>query len=76
MTQHKPRSSRLYVAYDKTGAPIALVDATSVAQARAHLAINQWRIEYADQAALLAAYKAGLEPMKAGDSTEGGSDEQ
>ena len=70
MTQHKPRSSRLYVAYDKTGTPIALVDATSVAQARAHLAINQWRIEYADQAALLAAYKAGIEPMKAGETQE------
>ena len=74
MTQHKPRSSRIYIAYDKTGTPIALVDATSVAQARAHLAINQWRIEYADQAALLAAYKAGLEPMKAGEMQEGGSD--
>ena len=72
--QSKPRSSRIYVAYDKTGTPIALVDATSVAQARAHLAINQWRIEYADQAALLAAYKAGLEPMKAGEMQEGGGE--
>ena len=75
MTQHKPRSSRIYVAYDKTGTPIALVDATSVAQARAHLAINQWHIEYADQAALLAAYKAGIEPMKAGETQENGDGE-
>ena len=72
--QSKPRSSRIYVAYDKTGTPIALLDATSFAQARAHLAINQWRIEYADQAALLAAYKAGLEPMKAGEM-QGSGDE-
>lgn len=64
-------STRHYIVRDKsTKAPVALIEATSVAQARAHFAHSRHTVEYAEQTALMQAVKAGIEPEKAGDDTE------
>jgi hypothetical protein len=69
MTKTAP--TRHYIVRDKTTkAPVALIEATSVAQARSHFAHSRHTVEYAEQTALMQAVKAGIEPEKAGDTDE------
>lgn len=64
----KEKSTRLYIATDKgTGKPVALIEATSKAQSRAHLSQKLHNVEYASQSDIIAATKAGIEVEKAGE---------
>jgi hypothetical protein len=70
--QSKPRAMRYYTVTDKeTGKTVALIQAPTVAQVRNHVAEKTWDIQLADQAAMFAAAKDGLEPETVGESTEG-----
>jgi len=67
-TMAKIPSTRHYIVRDKiTKMPVALIEATSVAQARSHFAHSRHTVEYAEQFSLMAAVKAGIEPEKAGE---------
>lgn len=62
----KQPTTRLYVALDKTTArPVALIEATSAAQARSHLSRRTFDVRYAEQIDVLTAVKLSIEPEKA-----------
>jgi hypothetical protein len=74
----KTRSTCHYIAREKVASvdketgkeyfkPIALIDAATKQQARAHLSHKTHSVEYATQKDLFEAAKAGLEPEKAGE---------
>ncbi len=61
-------NTRHYIVRDKiTMTPVALIEASSVAQARSHFAHSRHTVEYAEQLDLMSAIKAGIEPEKAGE---------
>lgn len=64
----KTNLTRHYIVRDKANkAPVALIEASSVAQARSHFAHSRHTVEYAEQLDLMAAIKAGIDPEKAGE---------
>lgn len=61
-TEKKPQATRVYVVTDNaTGKPIALIDTTSEAKARAHHADKTFTVKYAEQKDIFAAAKEGIE---------------
>jgi hypothetical protein len=66
MSDKKSASTRYYIVRDNsTGAPVALIDAASCAQARSHFSKRAHTVQYAEQPDLVEAVKAGIEPEKA-----------
>lgn len=72
----KPRAFRYFTVRDReSNNAVALIQAQTVAQVRNHMAAATWDIELADQDAMFAAAKDGLEPVRVGGDSEGTSDE-
>lgn len=64
-------ATRLYIVRDNIdNKPVALIDATSVAQARSHFSRRAHSVGYAEQADMVDAIKAGIEPEKAGEEPD------
>lgn len=62
MTEPKKQATRVYVVIDRaTGKPIALIDTTSEAKARAHHSDKTVEVRYADQKVLFDAAREGVE---------------
>lgn len=67
----KTKTTRHYIVRDKeTNKPLALIDATSVAQARSHMSQKMHVVAYAEQKDMMEAVKAGIESEKAGPAEE------
>ena len=72
----KPRAFRYFAVLDReSNITVALIQAQTVAQVRNHMAAATWNIELADQDAMFAAAKAGLEPIRVRGDSEGTGDE-
>jgi hypothetical protein len=66
MSDKKPAATRLYIVLDNVDSkPVALIDATSVAQARSHFSRRAHSVKYAEQSDIMTAVKAGIEVEKA-----------
>jgi hypothetical protein len=60
----KPSSTRMYIV-SEADKPIALVTASNAAAALRHVVQPKFTVEYAEQADIIAACKAGIEPETA-----------
>lgn len=71
----KPRATRLYIVRDKEGSPVALLEAQTPAQCLGYMARQSWTAAYAEQTDIIAATKAGLEPVRVERDPESAADE-
>lgn len=65
------KTTRHYIVRDKTtGAPVALIEAANVGQARSHFSHRSHIVAYAEQKDVMQAVKAGIESEVAGENPE------